>query len=108
VNWIDPLGLYSFSNFYRRLQPILLLQPLVLALTPGAEPAASFLLALRPVRRRWKLLFTSDSPFIDTVKESIKMTLPVKEPFNMFTDKAVDLATEKAKEKADKNNKRCK
>ena len=42
--------------------------------------------------------FYSESPFIDTLKVTLKMILPVKKPYDLFTDKAVDIASDKAQE----------
>ena len=45
--------------------------------------------------------------FMDTLKETIKMSLPVKKPYDMFTDKAVDIISNKTKEIMDKRQKPC-
>jgi hypothetical protein len=47
----------------------------------------------------------SQNPYVDTVRESIKMLLPVKKPYDMFTDHLTDLLGEEVREMV--NDKPC-
>ena len=100
VNFIDPLGLFSFHQFLINSTTDFGIAGTASALVPGTEPAAPVFFGLAAVSAGLDIAIYSDSPYLDTLKESIKMALPVKEPYNLFTDKAVDEATEKIKESA--------
>ncbi len=102
VNWVDPLGLYSFQQFLQETSTFSTVAAAATVFVPGAQGATLVFAGISVVATSLDIALYSKDPLIDSLKESVKMILPVKKPYDMFTDKAVDLAAEKLKEKIDR------
>jgi RHS repeat-associated protein len=107
INLVDPLGLYTFRRFLHETAAYSGIAATASFLTPGGQTAALVFASIATAAVGLEIGFYSENPFIDTLKESLKMILPVKKPYDMFIDKAVDIASEKAKENVNKNQTPC-
>ena len=107
VNWVDPWGLYSFRQFLRETAAYSGIAATASFLTPGGQTAAIVFAGIATAAVGLDIGLYSGDPYIDTLKETIKMILPVKKPYDMFTDKAVDIISNKTKEIMDKRQKPC-
>ena len=85
INYTDPLGLYSFQNFLQDTSTYSGVAAIATALTPGGQTATLVFLGLAAGATSLEIALYSEDPIIDTIKEAIKMILPVKEPFNLFS-----------------------
>jgi RHS repeat-associated protein len=108
INLVDPWGLYTFQRFLHETAAYSGIAATASFLTPGGQTAAIVFAGVATAAVGLEIGFYSENPFIDTLKETLKMILPVKKPFDLFTDKAVDLASDKAQEIMDKKQTPCK
>jgi len=107
INLVDPWGLYSFRQFLRETAAYSGIAATASFLTPGGQTAAIVFAGIATAAVGLDISLYSRDPYIDTLKETIKMILPVKKPYDMFTDKAVDIISNKTKEIMDKRQKPC-
>jgi RHS repeat-associated protein len=107
INLVDPWGLYTFRRFLHETAAYSGIAATAFFLTPGGQTAALVFAGIATAAAGLEIGLYSENPFIDTLKESLKIFLPVKKPYDMFTDKAVDIASDKAKEIMNKNQTPC-
>jgi uncharacterized protein RhaS with RHS repeats len=107
VNFVDPWGLYSFQQSLQETAALSGIAATASFLTPGGQVAAIVFTGIAISAVGLEIGLYSDTPYIDTLKEAIKMILPVKKPFDLFTDKAVDMASDKTKEIMSKKKTPC-
>jgi len=79
----------------------------VTLLTPGGQTASIVFFGISAAAVGLEICLYSENLYIDTLKQAIKMILPVKKPYDMFTDEAVDIVSDKAKEIMDEKQKPC-
>jgi RHS repeat-associated protein len=103
----DPWGRYSFQRFLHDTAAYSGIAATASFLTPGGQTAAIVFAGIATAAVGLEIGFYSENPFIDTIKETLKMILPVKKPYDLFTNKAVDIASDKAKEIMDKKQTPC-
>jgi uncharacterized protein RhaS with RHS repeats len=98
---VDPLGLYSFRQFLQETAAYSGIAATVAFLSPGGQVGAIVLAGIGTGAVGLEIALYSQNPYIDTLRESIKMLLPVKKPYDMFTDYLTDLLGEEVKEMVD-------
>ena len=94
VNLVDPWGLFSFQYFLQQTAAYSGIAATVSFLTPGGQTAFIVLSGIGVGAKSLEVMIYSQNPFIDTIKESIKIILPVKKPYGMFIDNLIDLLEE--------------
>jgi RHS repeat-associated protein len=107
VNFYDPLGLYSFRQFLQETATYSGVAAIASALTPGGQMAFFVFSGISAGATGLEIVLYSEHPYIDTLRESIKMMLPVKKPYDMFTGQAIDITADKLKEVIDRNQRAC-
>jgi len=107
VNWVDPLGLYSFQQFLQETTTYSGIVAAATALPPGGQGAALVFAGIAVGAKGLEISLYSQNPYIDTLRESVKMLLPVKKPYDIFTDQAIDTAVDKAKDYLNDQQKPC-
>jgi len=92
---IDPWGLDAFQQFLQDTSKYAGVAGVATALTPGTQSASPVFFGVSLGAAALDIAIYSAHPYRDTIKESVKMVLPIKEPYNLLTDQAIDSAADK-------------
>jgi len=106
VNLVDFWGLYTFQQFLQETATYSGIFATASFLTPGGQTAFIVFAGIGIGAKSLEIFLYSQDPYIDALRESIKMILPVKKPYDMFTDDLLDLMAEELEEI--KDEKPCK
>jgi len=98
VNSYDFMGLYSFREGLQDTAKYAGVGATVSFLTPGGQVAAIVFTGISIAAVGLEIAFYPDNIYVDTTKAIVKQILPVKKPFDMFTDQAVDSIADAIKE----------
>ena len=101
VNLVDPLGLYSFQQFLRDTAAYSGVAATACFLSPGGQTATLVFAGIATGAIGLEIALYSQSLYIDTLKASIKIIIPVNKPYSMFTDYLTDLIAQKVKQTVD-------
>jgi len=91
INLIDPWGLYTFQRFLHETAAYSGIAATASFLTPGGQTAAFVFAGIATAAVGLEIGFYSENPFIDTIKESLKMMLMIGaiEPFSDRRNRAI-------------------
>jgi len=98
VNLLDPLGLYSFQQFLGDTAGYAAVAGVASVFTPGGQTAATVFFGISAGATALEIGLYSQNPYVETLREAIKMLIPIKEPFNMFSDEAINQLFERLRE----------
>jgi len=87
---IDPWGLCSFQQGLKDTAKYAGYFAVISFLTPGGQTAAIVFTGIAIGATGLEVGLYSENKVIDTAKEVVKQVLPVKKPYDMLTDQAID------------------
>jgi hypothetical protein len=87
---MDRLGLYSFRQGLQDTAKYAGVGATISFLTPGGQAAALVFTGVSIAAIGLEIGLFPDNIYVDTAKAIIKQILPVKKPYDVFTDQAVD------------------
>jgi len=95
VNWADLWGLDPFQDLLRDTAAYSGVFATASFLTPGGQVATIVFVGIATGAIGLDTALYSQNPYIDTLREALKMGLPVKKPYDMLTDFVMDLVGKK-------------
>jgi len=109
INLLDPLGLYTFRQGLQDTAKYAWVFGAGSAFAPGGQPAAITFAGIVVAATALEVGLYSENPFWEGIRESVKMLIPIKNP---FVDKAKDQAIDKAydifkQKRSDKSTTEC-
>ena len=102
--WMDIFGLYSFRQGLGDTAKYSGGAATISFLTPGGQVAAIVFTGIGIAAIGIEIAFYPDNIYIDTAKAIIKQLLPIKKPYDMFTDQLVDSIADAIKRRGKRDN----